>query len=124
MLHSDYLVDKEAVGSALALRKPFQALDKVTLIKIDFYIAEKIPGELTRSAEHELFPGIKIPLVSLEDSILSKLLWVKEGSEKAKRDIVAMLSANSEIDWPYLKQMAEKLELSTILASLASQYNC
>ena len=58
----------------------FQAIDEQSMIKIDFHVGEKIPGELGRSTLREIAPGLIAPLVSKEDAILSKLLWIQMGS--------------------------------------------
>lgn len=114
-LEKEYIIDSEAIAEAITKKQMFQALDKDTWIKIDFYGTEKIPNELSRTTRREIFPGIAVPLVSVEDAILSKLIWVKEGSDKASHDIKAMLSANRNLDVVYLEKNALLLGLSHLL---------
>src|SRR3954453_19948549 len=88
------------------------------MIKIDFHVGEKIPGELQRSTRQELIPGLTIPLVSREDAILSKLLWIQLGSEKSKRDVMKMLGDAEDLDWARLRGEALKLGLATELSRI------
>ena len=44
-----YLITGEAARSAIAQKGLFQAIDTRSMIKIDFHVGEKIPGELSRS---------------------------------------------------------------------------
>ena len=39
----------------------FQAIDRLSMIKIDFHVGEKIPGELSRSTRREIAPGLIAP---------------------------------------------------------------
>ena len=44
-----YLITGEAARTAIAQKGLFQAIDTRSMIKIDFHVGEKIPGELSRS---------------------------------------------------------------------------
>ncbi len=44
------MVSREAAIEAIENERLFQAIDKRSMIKIDFHVGEKIPGELSRSA--------------------------------------------------------------------------
>lgn len=115
LLENDYIIDREVILDCISKKRTFQALDQKTFIKIDFYGSEKIPNELSRSIYREILPGITIPLVSAEDSILSKLIWVREGSDKAKNDIKGIVLSNKNLDLEYLKKMSAALGLSHLL---------
>lgn len=118
MLSDQFILDDVAIAQAIRQRKLFQALDEETMIKVDFHIGESIPGELKRSIPTEIAPGLVVPLVSREDAILSKLLWVKAGSEKSRRDVQMILLRNETIDEDYLVSMTEKLNVSELLREL------
>lgn len=85
-LTKKFIIDEQTVPAAVRAQKMFQALHEETMIKIDFHVGEGIPGELERSTVKELLPGVHAPLVSKEDAILSKLLWIKQGSAKSEQD--------------------------------------
>jgi len=60
-------------------------------MKADFHVGESVPGELERSREATLFEGLTVRLVSKEDAIISKLLWLQRGSAKSRNDVLGML---------------------------------
>lgn len=120
-LSTKFLIDIDQAQRAIARNDMFQALDTEHYIKIDFHVGEAIPGELDRSCRKELLPGLVVPLVSKEDAILSKLLWIGKGSEKSRQDVIMMLRGPDEIRWPELDQRATLLGLSDLLAQLRDE---
>lgn len=118
-LSSGYLINESAVREAVRTRRLFQAIDQESLIKVDFHVGEKIPGELGRSQSRELFPGLVVPLVSQEDAILSKLIWLQHGSHKAEQDVKMMLKRDEDLDREALQERAAALGLDGLLASIA-----
>lgn len=119
ILARDYIVDAEAVREGIRRQRMFQALDPQAFIKIDFHVGEDVPGELQRSRLEELFPGIVVPLVSKEDAILSKLLWIRKGSHKSRRDVVMMLRRPGNLDLEYIRQEAERLNVADLWKELS-----
>jgi hypothetical protein len=115
-LSSGYLFHEQSAREAIVNHSIFQAIDEVTMVKIDFHVGEKIPGELSRSQHREVVPGLVAPLVSKEDAILSKLLWIKMGSHKARDDVTKMLKRPEELDRAVLRERAAKLGLHDLLA--------
>jgi hypothetical protein len=118
-----YLISKDAVAEAVHTQGMFQALDQETFIKIDFHVGELVPGEFSRSRTVEFLPGLNARLVSKIDAILSKLIWVQQGSGKSKQDLLAMLAAPEEFDMVHLRQLAETLKVSVILDSVLTELN-
>lgn len=84
------------------------------LIKVDFHIGEAIPGELTRSRVIEVAPGLQVRMVSKEDAILSKLLWIKKGSHKSRNDVTMMLRAPPPVDVVYIEKQADALNVADL----------
>lgn len=120
-LASKFLIDPDATRRAIARDDMFQALDLDTYIKIDFHVGEAIPGELQRSIPREIFPGLTTNVVAVEDSILSKLLWIQKGSEKSRRDVVMILRGPEAIDWPALTERAKELKIDNLLEALRQE---
>jgi hypothetical protein len=120
-LSENYVIDKQAAIEAIARKRLFQAIDKLSMIKIDFHVGEKIPGELSRSTRRELAPGLIAPVVSKEDAILAKLYWIKEGSHRSRRDVTEMLRRDDDIDFSSLRQRAAKLGLLELLDELDNE---
>ena len=61
--------------------------------------------------------GLKVSLVSPEDSILSKLQWCKESeSETQLKDALGVMIIQwDKLDWEYLDSWATKLQISELL---------
>jgi hypothetical protein len=117
-LSKGYIVHEQAVRDAIRARALFQAIDEESLVKIDFHVGEKIPGELGRSTHRQIFPGVSAPLVSQEDAILSKVLWIQMGSHKARQDVKVMLKRDEELDRDALEKRADMLGLGKLLAEI------
>jgi hypothetical protein len=111
-LSTHYDINHQAIMEAIRQEGLFQVLDEQTVIKIDFHVGEKIPGELQRSTRQEVLPGLVIRLATKEDAILSKLLWVQKGSEKSKRDVIQMLKGAEDVDRTHLRKQALTLGLA------------
>ena len=120
-LSSGYFIHEQAAMDAIKSRALFQAIDEVTLVKIDFHVGEKIPGELGRTQRREVVPGVVAPLVSKEDAILSKLLWMQLGSHKARHDLKMMLKRPEELDRTVLQERAAMLGLHELLAEIEGE---
>ena len=91
-----YLVNRESISKSLENKSMFQLYDTHESLKLDVYPRELIAGELSRSVEVELFPGMAYPVVSLEDAAISKLVWVNLGSHKSRSDIKSIFRSANE----------------------------
>jgi len=120
-LAEKFIIDPIAIEDAVQRKGIFQALHEDTMIKVDFHVGEAIEGELERSQSEEVLPGVLVPLVSKEDAILSKLIWVSKGSYKSKQDIKMMLKRRGDIDLTYLGNQAAKLGVQNILSELRAE---
>ena len=120
-LSSGYLIHEPAAVEAIKSKGLFQAIDEESMVKIDFHVGEKIPGELGRTQRREVVPGVVAPLVSKEDAILSKLLWIQLGSHKAQHDVKMMLKRDEELDRAILQERAAALGLGDLLAEIEAE---
>jgi hypothetical protein len=117
-----YLIDKPLAMDAIRRNSIFQAIDEASMVKIDFHVGEKIPGELERIVHREIFSGVVAPLVSKEDAILSKLLWIRMGSgHKSRHDVKVMLKREEDLDRAVLRQQAARLGLHDLLAEIENE---
>ena len=114
---ADFLFDEAAIRIAIDKRQMFQLLDSVEALKLDIYPRELIPGELERSNSLELFDGITVPIASLPDTAISKLIWIRKGSHKNRRDLRHLL----RISTPGQRQAIEKLAIELGLGDLLSE---
>jgi hypothetical protein len=116
-----YFIDLPAAIDAIQRQSLFQAIDELSMVKIDFHVGEKIAGELERATQVEVVPGITAPLVSKEDAILSKLLWIQQGSGKSRHDVIEMLKRDEDLDRNCLRERAATLGLNVLLAEFESE---
>lgn len=120
-LSEGFHLDAEMVRDEVSRQGMFQALDEQTFFKVDFHVGEAIPGELTRTRQQEIAPGVTVPLVNKEDAILSKLLWIRQGSGKSRQDVLSMLRRRSPLDQDYLLRQAERLGVAELLTEMREQ---
>ena len=114
---SDFIFDEAAIRIAIDKRQMFQLLDSVEALKLDIYPRELIPGELERSNSLELFDGITVPIASLPDTAISKLIWISKGSHKNRSDLRHLLRVST----PGQRQAIEKLAIEFGLGDLLSE---
>jgi hypothetical protein len=89
-----------------------------TMLRADIYTDSVLPCRFERIVEAEIVEGIPLPIASPEDSILSKLHWIKLGSGRSRKDVVAMLRVQENLDNVYLESTAEQLGVTAILDEL------
>ena len=83
--------------------------------KVDFIIRSSHPFELQKFQRRSQidFLGSKIWVITLEDLIISKLMWIQQlESELQKRDIQSLLE-NKKVDLNYVKYWCKELKLDT-----------
>ena len=56
-----------------------------------------------------LFPSLEVLLVSKEDALVSKPLWVKDGSGKSRQDVVGMLLDPTPFDADLVERLCHEL---------------
>jgi hypothetical protein len=61
------------------------------------------------------------PLVSKEDAILSKLLWIQMGSQKSRQDVLEMLKRDEDLDRVSLQNHVTALGLQDLLAEIEEE---
>jgi len=121
LLDRDFIVDAAFVETAVQERRMFQALHRETLIRVDFHVGERIEGELDRCVSQPLFGGHEVPLVSKADAILSKLIWIRDGSEKSRRDVIGMLLDPTPYDRQSVEARAVEHGCAGILSELEGE---
>lgn len=121
VLSEAFLLSEEAVAEAIRTGQMFQAIDRETLIKVDFHTVPRIPGELNRSVQRQFVEGLHVTVVSKEDAVLSKLLWIQEGSGKSRQDVLGILLSPGELDTAYLRSAARELGVLQLLRELEDE---
>ena len=117
-LKKEFYVDQSAFDEAIQMGSMFQLLDMVSMLRADIYTKSLLPARFERVVQAEIVDGVSLPISSPEDSILSKLHWIKLGSGRSKKDVVAMLRVQENLDHEYLETTAEQLGVKPILDEL------
>lgn len=111
----DCYVDREEAVEALRSGSMFNIIHNESLVKADLIprkSGEFRELEFTRRRRVSLLKG-SCWIVSPEDLILSKLDWSRtSASELQRRDVAALLTNSSELDWDYLEKWAGRLDLT------------
>jgi hypothetical protein len=118
---SDFLFDEVAIRIAIDKRQMFQLLDSVEALKLDIYPRELVPGELDRSNTLELFDGVTVPIASLPDTALSKLIWISKGSHKSRRDLRQLIRISTASQRQTIEKLAIDLGLGDLLSEVLSE---
>jgi len=118
LLNEDFFFSIEGCREAIEEQTMFQAIHKDTMFKIDFHLADIVPGSCERRHDVKIPTGQVVPMVTPEDSILSKLVWIQLGSDRSRKDVVAMLRVQETLDNDYLEATAEQLGVKPILDEL------
>lgn len=128
-LGTDWYADPDAMRDALTRGRPFNVIHQTTGEKFDFFPAraEFHEEELKRAKMTDLRLGeetLRLPVASLEDIILAKLQWYREGGEVSERqwsDVQNLLAVNPGVDRQYLATWASRLGTHDLLARAIAQ---
>jgi hypothetical protein len=118
LFQADCYVDVAEIRDAVQHRSMFNIIHNEWIVKADFIVRkddEYRRLEFSRRREMDI-AGVTMPVVSVEDLILSKLCWAKASeSELQLRDVRTLLATVSQLDWTYLRNWADALGVSTLL---------
>jgi hypothetical protein len=116
-----FLFSEQAVRDALALDRQFQLIDLDSTLKSDLYPRELVPGALDRAAEIEVAPGMRVPVASRPDLVVSKLIWISLGSHKSRRDVKQIMQRMTDAEKPLLYELAGQVNLRTLLDEVLAE---
>lgn len=109
-----FYLHKPSVEEELHRKGMFNAIDNRSGLKIDFVVKKNSPfrkREFERRTRQKLF-GHEAWLVSIEDLILSKLIWIQKiQSDRQKEDVKSLLE--NKVDRAYLDKWIHELKLNT-----------
>ncbi len=117
IFQKDFYIDKTSINEAIQHRNMFNIIHNDLSLKIDFIIRkddEYRQIEFQRKKKIYL-DNIPIWIVTLEDLIISKLYWAKDShSEIQMKDVRNLLLSSPQIDFSYMKEWIDKLNLFTL----------
>ncbi len=110
-----FYCDADAVNEAIKKRSMFNIIDFKSGFKADFVILkdEKFRQmEFSRRTTAQFFES-KIFIVTAEDLLLSKLIWIQELQSNLQMDDIKTLSKKPDLDWNYINNWIDTLHLKT-----------
>lgn len=118
----DCYIDENTVKQAVNTQGIFNIIHNTWVVKADFIVRK---NEVYRREEFARrrtvdIEGITISVVAAEDLILSKLVRGKQSrSELQVRDAHQIISANTKLDWGYMRKWAAALGVDDLLVRIA-----
>lgn len=131
--HADIVIDPspgqlDALVGVLGDRGFYVDADRArdALLRLDLIFRKERPfshEELGRRQAAELSPGVRVPLASPEDTILSKLEWANKAgrSEKQIDDAAGVLAVNPGLDRRYIEKWARELGVLALWQEIAGK---
>ena len=110
-----YYCDKDSVYDAIQHQTMFNIIDHATSFKADFVILKTQPfrqKEFERRMKADFF-GIPIYVVTVEDLLLSKLIWIQEVQSSIQMEDIKNLLLVEGMDRNYVKYWISSLDLNT-----------
>jgi hypothetical protein len=118
LFSKDCYIDRDSVRQAVDAHSMFNIIHNEWVVKADFIIRkdEEYRREEFTRRQKVVIEDTTIFVVSVEDLILSKLVWGKKSrSDLQLRDARQMISTVSELDWEYMKKWAVFLGIDALL---------
>lgn len=130
-LKHNYMIDPQAVSTAIERKRSFNIIDLTTFDKVDLFVATGEPWsqqQLQRRRPETLSVESNSSTVffaSPEDVILSKLVWYRLGGEVSDRQWQDLLNVfllqSDNLDRAYLQHWAADLGVSDLLTRAATE---
>jgi len=118
LFSGDCYIDRDRVKQAVDLHSMFNIIHNEWVVKADFIIKKNEEFRIEEFSRRQkiLIEDTAIFVVSVEDLILSKLVWGKGSqSDLHLGDVRQMVSTVSELDWDYMKKWAIVLGINQLL---------
>lgn len=110
-----YYCDEDAVKDAVRRKSMFNIIDHTSGYKADFVILKDEDFRITefnRRIQADFF-GTPIHIVSAEDLLLSKLIWIQQLQSAIQKEDIINLAAITALDKAYVNFWIDKLNLDT-----------
>lgn len=110
-----YYLNNESVKEAIRKKSMFNIIDHKSGYKADFVILNDEPFRQTefRRQKKMKFLEMIISVVSPEDLLLSKIIWIQEIQSGVQMEDIKLLSEVEGLDWNYINNWVKELSLKT-----------
>lgn len=110
-----YYCDEDSIKDAIKYKRLFNIIDHKSNFKADFIIVRDTEFEKIKFERRRLisFQDLKVYVISPDDLLLSKLMWIQELQSALQSEDIIQLSGINDMDWLYIWAWIEKLKLNT-----------
>ena len=110
-----YYIDDESVKEAIRRKGMFNIIDHKSGYKADFVILNDEPFRLTEFGRKNKmkFLDMIISVVSPEDLLISKIIWIQELQSGVQMEDIKLLSNVEGLNWNYINNWIKELNLKT-----------
>lgn len=110
-----YYCNEDSVKQAVSQKGMFNIIDHKSGYKADFIILKEEPYRQKEFSRKQLidFMDMKLYIVSPEDLLLSKLIWIQDIQSGLQMEDIKLLSALPGLDHGYLYEWINTLKLNT-----------
>jgi hypothetical protein len=123
LFEPDFYCPTSLIERAIATRGLFNLIHIEKAFKVDFVVRKDTPYRLQEFARRKQasIGGVATWIVTAEDLLLSKLIWMRDSkSELQERDLRNLIASKADLDWQYLEQAAAQLAVLPALQELRS----
>lgn len=117
LLDDEFHVDEEAIGRAVARRGLVNVFHRQSFVKVDLIVRKETAYRREEFARRRVanIGNVSVAIVSPEDLILSKLVWIQEsGSDVQRRDVARLVQSVEALDRAYIERWAEELSVASL----------
>ncbi len=125
---NEFYASGPAMRDAIERRSSFNLIHLPTSFKVDVFVSRRRAFDVScfdRSSVNRIGTaenGIDMPLASVEDILLAKLEWYREGNEVSQRqwdDVTRLMKLHrTNMDWSYLESTSDELQVRNLLDRL------
>jgi hypothetical protein len=110
-----YYCDEDSVKQAVSQKGMFNIIDHKSGYKADFIILKDDPYRQKEFSRKQLidFMDMKLYIVSPEDLLLSKLIWIQDIQSGLQMEDIKLLAALPGLNHDYLYEWIDSLKLNT-----------
>jgi hypothetical protein len=114
-IRGHYYFNEETINEEIRRKGFFNIIHYTSSFKIDFILLKNTEFELLKFSRRKNidFEGLAISIITREDLILSKLMWIQQFESDLQKSDIRLLIDFPELDLEYIHNWVRKLGLKT-----------
>lgn len=114
-LEGKYYYNEETIKEEIKRRGMFNIIHLATSFKVDLIVRNDSLFELKKfeRIKKTMIDDLEINVISAEDLILSKLIWIQELESEIQKNDIKMLMENKNMDIDYIRYWIKDMKLKT-----------